>query len=1184
MRLLPACLPILRPALMLAIGLLAAAPAYSQVFTWSGGAGNQLWTDPDNWDGAPAATYEPNGIPDAPNHAVVIGGGTDHILIRAQDTVSCGSLDQTGRFLDMNGRLKVYGSYNLNFPAVSAATGTLTMSGNTVAGTGTLFGTQVPIGSVIYLADKTMVGIVGTAPSATSATVLLQYGLSVWPIATPSAFLYRAPVFAPVGGATVSTNVAGELANVVTGGPFTAAMRGRVIRSGGQIIGVVMSFESSTRIRLANIPSQTLANAAFDLSDPITESGSGVISCGAGSRVSFLGNGNQNIPARTYANLYIEDSRVSGYADLYKGPYITAADVYVTEQLRQRQQVRLSTLMGTRMLLSAGAMHMTWIGDNNNTSAASWPLATLGGSEENPYALVYGTGVNRYILHMGSGTVYNEADFTNKASYGDLTIVCGGPFTSVTIPSKAIMVINGDLTIGTVATTYPSGNPGGTGNHFVLGSSSSSSSQAVDFTLVGNYLKLGAGGTLSRGSSNRTRVKVRGSGALAQAFFDEMAAANATVTELNINRPGMANTYTGNADTYDLTSGQITLTGATRSSDFIALRPGGVTPPVLNLGATDHVVNFGYAQQAGTVASTLPGNTLTTTGIWLQNDGVFSPGTGTVAFTGPGGQSITVGAPASCIFNRLVVNKAAGNVTVSSGAVRVLDELSLPSGNAGNLVTTASGSLTLGSTAAKTARVSAIGGGAITGTNITVERYIPTLTGQNAFWTLIGSPVTGKVPTDFIGLNARISPPANVNVYTYNETDTASVMNGGARYGGDGWKPLASLSLPIVSGVGYRFFANQPLMSGSQTYTISGALKQGNVDVPMTRTPTAPGGYEGGGWNLLGNPYASDIDFNSPSLVKPGTMNNAFWTYDGRLKHYQVYVGASGTSLGSVALNVTGNAAANVIASGQAFWVKLTSGGGATFGFRETAKAASNGTFFRTGAADDVPACLKINLSNAAGYSDEAGLRFNPQSTYGYDAHADAHKLVGSHVNLSLVPQPGTELSLSTQPAPVGPVHIPLKVAVDAAGAYTLRFTGCAALQFGLYLYLFDHVASRLEPVTEGYSYTANLTAADLADPLRRFELIVSPNHVTGLAASQPISLTLYPNPANGAARLSIANAGAAAAIVQIADLAGRTVFTTTYTGDLADRLLPLSGLAPGVYTVRLAVGTAVLREKLVVE
>ena len=91
--------------------------------------------------------------------------------------------------------------------------------------------------------------------------------------------------------------------------------------------------------------------------------------------------------------------------------------------------------------------------------------------------------------------------------------------------------------------------------------------------------------------------------------------------------------------------------------------------------------------------------------------------------------------------------------------------------------------------------------------------------------------------------------------------------------------------------------------------------------------------------------------------------------------------------------------------------------------------------------------------------------------------------------------------------------------------------------------------------------------------------------------ATAPAALTrlaaLYPNPARGTATLLLPMAlrGKAATAVSIVDNLGRTVLTRTLAAGTAETLdLPLTGLAPGVYSVQARTAAGLLAKRLVIQ
>ena len=83
---------------------------------------------------------------------------------------------------------------------------------------------------------------------------------------------------------------------------------------------------------------------------------------------------------------------------------------------------------------------------------------------------------------------------------------------------------------------------------------------------------------------------------------------------------------------------------------------------------------------------------------------------------------------------------------------------------------------------------------------------------------------------------------------------------------------------------------------------------------------------EANGFNLVGNPYASSINWNS-GITKTNLKNNFIRIWNPSSRNYATYDGVSGTNDGS-----------NVIPSGQGFFVEAATAGSASLTFTESAK------------------------------------------------------------------------------------------------------------------------------------------------------------------------------------------------------------------------------------------------------
>src|SRR5690606_15498690 len=115
------------------------------------------------------------------------------------------------------------------------------------------------------------------------------------------------------------------------------------------------------------------------------------------------------------------------------------------------------------------------------------------------------------------------------------------------------------------------------------------------------------------------------------------------------------------------------------------------------------------------------------------------------------------------------------------------------------------------------------------------------------------------------------------------------------------------------------------------------------------------------GWNLVGNPYPSTIDWNAASGWTKTNMGGSIYIRDNEIGQYATWNGTVGTNGGS-----------RYIPTGQAFWVQA-SGSGPALSVTESVKVAGQSTtFFRAAALENL---LRITLQKG-GVRDEAVVHF----------------------------------------------------------------------------------------------------------------------------------------------------------------------------------------------------------------
>jgi hypothetical protein len=300
--------------------------------------------------------------------------------------------------------------------------------------------------------------------------------------------------------------------------------------------------------------------------------------------------------------------------------------------------------------------------------------------------------------------------------------------------------------------------------------------------------------------------------------------------------------------------------------------------------------------------------------------------------------------------NNIVIPDVALQPTISSAASA--NDLSIESGTV--LTIAPAGSLTVNGTLANAAgnsgliiQSTAAGTGSLisaaASVPATVQRYID---GSSA-WHLVSSPVNGATAETFAGHYLQFFTEATAD-----------------------WTDIVEPATTLTAAQGYA------LWSGEETYTFEGNLNSGDVSIATTQLYEDPVENEFYGWNLLGNPYPSSIDW---------AQLDDTW---GAVYYY------TGTTYATWNNGAQTNDGTQYVAPGQGFFI---SSDGSDFELTN-AMRTHEGTsdFFKNGTANDQ--MLLLQVSNAQG-SDEACIRFNAEASDNFDRQFDAWKIMAGTDN-----------------------------------------------------------------------------------------------------------------------------------------------------------------------------------------
>ena len=241
------------------------------------------------------------------------------------------------------------------------------------------------------------------------------------------------------------------------------------------------------------------------------------------------------------------------------------------------------------------------------------------------------------------------------------------------------------------------------------------------------------------------------------------------------------------------------------------------------------------------------------------------------------------------------------------------------------------------------------------------------------------------------------------------------------------------------------------------------------------------------------------------------------------------------------------------------------------------------GGFYRAADATSIAFTLSGVTSSGAETRDEAAIvRLLPDALDGWDAR-DASKLTppaGAYALLSPVTArdgAATRTAVTSLPTDGQARTVPLAFLATDAGAYTLAWDATLASGTGASLRdLATGVVTDLE-AQDHYAFTSGA-----ADWTERFELVLSPRGATATEEAAGTDglrvLAPRPNPARGTSEVAVELGAPQHVRADLFDALGRRVArvydAAAPAGALALRL-DVSGLAPGVYVLRVSGDTA---------
>ena len=380
------------------------------------------------------------------------------------------------------------------------------------------------------------------------------------------------------------------------------------------------------------------------------------------------------------------------------------------------------------------------------------------------------------------------------------------------------------------------------------------------------------------------------------------------------------------------------------------------------------------------------------------------------------------------------------------------------------------GNITLLSTALQTALIDGSGNGQVHG-DVNMQRYLPSGFGYKYF----SSPFQGATVNEFgdeINLSASFPP-----VYKYDENRN-----------GSGWVAYSLPSNILIPLSGYS--VNLGADADPLTVDISGAVNNGvlsTIILNQNKLYTK-------GFNLIGNPYPSPIDWDIPSGWTRTNIDNAIYYF--RAGSTDQYGGYYSTYLNGVSSD---GVSTGIIPSMQGFFVHVSNGSWpvtGTLSINNSSRINDMTHSFLKSASMGKPL-----IRFAAGYSDDSTsfdpfvIYYDEQGTFNFDGQLDALKLfntTASVTNFYVFGNDGSKMSIDALPFPGDTLcTLRLGLKTEKSGNVVFKISDISDEYLNYTFYLSDIVSGVNQNLTSNQNYIVDLPAGDFQN---RFFLNITTN------------------------------------------------------------------------------------------
>lgn len=344
----------------------------------------------------------------------------------------------------------------------------------------------------------------------------------------------------------------------------------------------------------------------------------------------------------------------------------------------------------------------------------------------------------------------------------------------------------------------------------------------------------------------------------------------------------------------------------------------------------------------------------------------------------------------------------------------------------------------------------------------TVERYISAYSGSSDGWHFLSSPVNSMT----IAGSGFVSGTYDLYRWAENETADEKWYNyEGGSFG----------HTQFENGLGYLFAD-----ATGGVFEFTGTMNSSSYTKTLTYTAS-----EGDGWNLIGNPYPSGLDWTALDK-SAGNIGAAFYIVDPTDGSYN----SSNGSIGDLI-------PANEIPANQGFFIQVSAA--SSIGIATADQVHTSNDFYK--AEEVFEETLVVDLQGSSS-SNKTYFQFRNDATKDFDFHADAYKLFGWADHAQIFSElEDVQYSINCLPYSEETITVPLGIYLQSDEELSLNFSGMETFFNTIKIELEDKQSGTTQNIRENSVYTFQASTQDNA---KRFLLHF--NGVTGVDDVEKVS------------------------------------------------------------------------------